>query len=221
MAKQQGTRVEGFWVSQPWLSPPSPTAITRAAVGIPANSITAPSRLTSRADEHRHLFILQHEGNNGTLIIFLQMQWVKNRRVFTQKKKVLFLSSWCPEFKSCPQRTNERGGGSSGAACFPKIKEDGMQYSVHAAQGESHWDNSDNYCSGGTLFDVRREELGACSRFLCMNEFSQFHWERPLCDRNWNELMNSACEQKANPKLQAVSSLCCMASKEMRCILKI
>lgn len=205
---------------QPWLSPPKPTAVTRTAVSISASSITAPSRQTSRGDEHRHLFILQHEGNNGTLIIFLQMHWVKNRHVFNPKKG-LFFKSWCPGFKSCSQRTNERGGDSSGAACFPKIKEDGMQHSVHAAQGESHWDNCENYCGGGTLFDARGEEPGACSGFLCMYEFSQFCWERPLCDHNWNELMNSACEQKANPKLQAVSSLCCMASKEMHCILKI
>lgn len=124
--------------------------------------------------------------------------------------------------KCCARRKNERGGGSSGAACFPKIKEDEEQHSARPVQaGESHWDNYENYCGGGILLNVKGDELGACNGFLCIFEFAQPCGERPLSDHNWNELVNSVCEQKANLKLQAVSLPCCMVSKEMCCILKI
>lgn len=68
--------------------------------------------------------------------------------------------------------------------------------------------------------DVKGEEQGACDGFLRIFEFSQSCGEKPLCDHNWNELMNSACEQKANLKLQAVSSPGCIVSKETCCILE-
>lgn len=71
------------------------------------------------------------------------------------------------------------------------------------------------------MIDIKGEELGACNGFLLTFEPSQSCEERPLCDHNWNELMNSACEQKANLKLQAVSSPCCMVSREACCILNI
>lgn len=71
------------------------------------------------------------------------------------------------------------------------------------------------------MLDVKGKEMGACNGFLHIFESSKSCGERPLCDHNWNELMNSTCEQKANLKLQAVSSPCCVVSKEMCCILKL